>query len=146
MTEIKFRVTGWKAVIVLIAVAAFLGWRYSALQTSLATEAADELRFWLAAEYIAQGLPALQDALDRGDDAAAELQAQEIVARDRIEFPQLSARGSSEDVVVRAEILVDGKAPPDDRSVRYFRMEHSMVTGWRMRWEVHAISYYLKFF
>ncbi len=49
MTEIKFRVTGWKAVIVLIAVAAFLGYRYNALRTTLATEAADELRFWLAA-------------------------------------------------------------------------------------------------
>jgi hypothetical protein len=146
MTEIKFRVTGWKAVIVLIAVAAFLGYRYNALRTTLATEAADELRFWLAAEYMAQGLPTLEEALERGDEAAAELQAREIVARDRIEFPQLSARGDPEDVVVRAEILVDGGTPPDGRSVRYFRMRHSMVTGWRMRYEAHAVSYYLKFF
>ncbi len=48
--------------------------------------------------------------------------------------------------MVRAEILVDGGTPPDGRSVRYFRMRHSMVTGWRMRYEAHAVSYYLKFF
>ncbi len=145
MSEIKIKLTGWKAVLVLVAVAGFLGYRYYALHTTVATEAADELRFWLAAEYMAAGLPALEQAVESGDAVAAEIQAQEILARERIEFTELSARGSPEDVVVRAEILVDGRAPPVGEPVRYFRMEHSMVTGWRMQREVHAISYYLKF-
>ncbi len=145
MSEIKIKLTGWKAVLVLVAVAGFLGYRYHTLHTTVATEAADELRFWLAAEYMAAGLPALEQAVESGDAVAAEIQAQEILARERIEFTELSARGSPEDVVVRAEILVDGRAPPVGGPVRYFRMEHSMVTGWRMQREVHAISYYLKF-
>ena len=145
MSEIKIKLTGWKAVLVLVAVAGFLGYRYHTLHTTVATEAADELRFWLAAEYMAAGLPALEQAVESGDAVAAEIQAQDILARERIEFTELSARGSPEDVVVRAEILVDGRAPPVGGPVRYFRMEHSMVTGWRMQREVHAISYYLKF-
>ncbi len=145
MSEIKIKLTGWKAVLVIVAVAGFLGYRYYTLHTTVATEAADELRFWLAAEYMAAGLPALEQAVESGDAVAAEIQAQEILARERIEFTELSARGSPEDVVVRAEILVDGRAPPVGGPVRYFRMEHSMVTGWRMQREVHAISYYLKF-
>ena len=145
MSEIKIKLTGWKAIVAILAVLAFLAYRYNAMHTTVATEAADELRFWLAAEYMAAGLPALEQAVESGDAVAAEIQAQEILARERIEFPDLSARGSPEDVVVRAEILVDGRAPPIGKPVRYFRMEHSMVTGWRMQREVHAISYYLRF-
>jgi len=145
MSEIKIKLTGWKAIVAILAVLAFLAYRYNAMHTTVATEAADELRFWLAAEYMAAGLPALEQAVESGDAVAAEIQAQEILARERIEFPDLSARGSPEDVVVRAEILVDGRAPPVGKPVRYFRMEHSMVTGWRMQREVHAISYYLRF-
>jgi len=145
MSEIKIKLTGWKAIVAILAVLAFLAYRYNAMHTTVATEAADELRFWLAAEYMAAGLPALEQAVESGDAVAAEIQAQEILARERIEFPDLSARGSPEDVVVRAEILVDGRAPPVGKPVRYFRMEHSMLTGWRMQREVHAISYYLRF-
>ncbi len=145
MSEIKIKLTGWKALVALVVVAGFLGYRYYALHTTVATEAADELRFWLAAEYIAAGLPALEEAVESGDAVAAELQAQEILARERIEFTEISARGSADDVVVRVELLVDGRAPPVGKPVRFFRMKHSMVTGWRMQREVHAISYYLRF-
>ena len=145
MSEIKFKLTGWRAIVVLLGVLAFLVYRYNALHTTVATGAAEELRFWLAAEYIAAGLPALEQAVESADPAAAELQAQDVLARERIEFTELSARGTPDDVVIRAEISVDGHAPPVGDPVRYFRMKHSMVTGWRMQHEVHAISYYLKF-
>jgi anti-sigma-K factor RskA len=146
MSEIRIRVTGWKAIVVLLLAAAFVGYRYYAVQTTLETGAADELRFWLAAEYMAQGLPALEDAVARGDAAAAEEQAREIVARDRIEFIDMSARGAPEDLAVRVRIRVDGRAPPDGREVRYFRMRHSTVTGWRMRRETTKLGYYLTLF
>ncbi len=146
MSEVKIRVTGWKAIVVLIIAVAFVGYRYYSVRTTLETGAADELRFWLAAEYIAQGLPALEEAVERGDAAAAEEQAREIIARDRIEFTEMSARGEPDDVVVRVKIRVDGRAPPDGEEVRYFRMRHSTVTGWRMRWETTALGYYLMLF
>jgi anti-sigma-K factor RskA len=146
MGEIKIRVTGWKAIVVLLLAAAFVGYRYRAVQTTLETGAADELRFWLAAEYMAQGLPALEDAVERGDAAAAEEQAREIVARDRIEFTDMSARGAPDDLAVRVRIRVDGRPPPDGREVRYFRMQHSTVTGWRMRRETTKLGYYLTLF
>jgi len=47
---------------------------------------------------------------------------------------------------VKVEVQVAGKDPPDGRRVRYFRMSHSTVTGWRVRWEASAFSYYLKLF
>jgi hypothetical protein len=144
MGEIKLNVTGWKAIAVLILVGAVVGYRYYAMRTTLATEAAAELKFWLAAEYQAQGLPALREALDAGDRAVAEQAAAEVLARDRVTFRSVKARGRSDDVIVRAEILVDGAAPPTGKSVRYFRMRYSTVTGWRMERETTALSYFLK--
>lgn len=146
MSEVKIRVTGWKAILVLVIAAAFVGYRYYAVQTTLETGGADELRFWLAAEYMAQGLPALEEAVERGDAVAAEEQAREIVARDRIEFTEMSARGAPDDLAVRVRIRVDGRVPPDGRQVRYFRMRHSTVTGWRMRRETTKLGYYLTLF
>ncbi|NIM51607.1 MAG: hypothetical protein GTN62_12330 [Gemmatimonadales bacterium] len=146
MSEIKIRLTGWKAILVLVVAVAFVGYRYVAMRTTLATEAAAELRLWLAAGYISQGLPALQEAVERGDQEAAAAQAQNIVAQERIEFTSIGARGGRDDVVVRVEILVDGKPPPDGRQVRYFRMRHSLVTGWMMRYETSALAYIFKLF
>ncbi len=145
MSEIKVRLTGWKAIAVIVAVAGFVGYRYYSLQTTLATEAAEELKFWLVSEYMASGLPALRQAVESSDPGAATALAQEILDRGRVEFTEISARGSSDDLVVRVEILVDGGAPPDGRRVRYFRMSHSLVTGWRMRRETNVLGYYLKF-
>jgi anti-sigma-K factor RskA len=146
MSEVKIRVTGWKAIVVLLVVAAFVGYRYYAVQTTLETAGADELRFWLSAEYMAQGLPGLEEAVESGDAVAAEEQARELVARDRVEFTEMGARGAPDDLVVRVRIRVDGRTPPDGREVRYFRMRHSTVTGWRMRAETTKLGYYLALF
>ena len=142
----NIRVTGWKAIAILGVIGAFAGYRYIAARTSLDSAGADELRFWLAAEYQRAGLPALEQAVAGGDAAAAEAQALEMIARSRIEFPSMDARGTPDDLVVRVRVVVDGGEPPDGRSTRYFRMRYSTVTGWRMQRETTALSYYLNFF
>jgi hypothetical protein len=55
----------------------------------------------------------------------------------------MKARGTPDDLVVRVKIRVDGGRPPDGREVRYFRMRHSTITGWRMERETGALAYYL---
>ena len=72
--------------------------------------------------------------------------AEELLGLARIELPSIQARGRGDDVVVRVEIRVDGKEPPEGESVRYYRMSHSALTGWRVRRETTALSYYLKLF
>jgi len=146
MTDRTIRLTGWKALAALVILAGFVGYRYYAMRTTLATEAADELRMWLAAEYQAAGLPELERALAAGDRAAAERSAAEIIARDRIAFVDVRARGEPDDLVVRAEIAVDGRPPPVGGAVRYFRMRYSTVTGWRLERETTALSYLLRIF
>ncbi len=144
--SIKVRLTGWKAIAVLAVVVAIAGYRYVGARTTLQSAGADELRFWLAAEYQREGLPALEEAVASGNAQAASEQAQEIIARSRIDFVSMTARGTPDDLAVRVEISVDGGAPPDGKTTRCFRMRYSSVTGWRMQRETSALSYYLKLF
>ena len=146
MSDIKLRLTGWKALVVIAIVAAIAGYRFLAVRTTLETEGADELRMWILADYSRQGLPALEQALESGDAAAAEAQANQLIANSRIQFTEMSARGSPDDLIVRVKIRVDGGLPPDGKEVRYFRMRHSTVLGWRMTRETYALAYYLNFF
>ena len=144
MSDIKLQLSGWKAIAVIGIVVAVAGYRFMAVRTTLETGGADELKMWVLADYVRQGLPALEQALESGDMQAAEEQAQQLIAAERIRFTEMKARGTPDDLVVRVKIRVDGGAPPDGREVRYFRMSHSTITGWRMERETSALGYYLK--
>jgi hypothetical protein len=135
---------GWKAIAVLLVIGAVVVGKFAAERSSLATEAADELKLWLRGEYMSAGL----QGVDPGRLSAEEAEAKgaELLALNDIEFTEISARGRGDDVVVKVEIEVNGADPPDGDRVRYFRMSHSAVTGWRVRRETTALSYHLKFF
>jgi len=143
VTDIKVQLSGWKAIAVIGIVVAVAGYRFMAVRTTLETGGADELRFWILADYQRQGLPALEQAIESGDAQAVEEQAQRLIANERIQFTDMRARGTPDDLVVRVKIHVDGGRPPDGREVRYFRMTHSTITGWRMTRETTALGYYL---
>jgi hypothetical protein len=65
----------------------------------------------------------------------------------RVTCPKITAHGSLDDAVVRAEVLIDGAPPPDGRSVRYFRMSYSSVLGWHLESRrATALQYYLALF
>jgi hypothetical protein len=68
----------------------------------------------------------------------------ELVQRD-VEFKSISALGKMGARVdfVRAEITVDGAAPPDGRSVRYFRISRKfMDPGWMVIGPSDSYNYY----
>ena len=58
----------------------------------------------------------------------------------------VSGMGSPNDMVVRFEVTLEGGPPPDGRTSRYFRMSHSLLTGWHMESQSNAVSYYLNIF
>ncbi len=138
MSEITFKVTGFKAVLVLLAVLGFFGFRFLSARSSIETEAAQELKMWLQAEYTSRYLA---DNPEPDEETAAE-----VLALTRIDFSEITGRGALDDMVVRVEIRVDGSAPQYGNEIRYFRMEYSVVTGWSYQHESTKLSYYLNFF
>ncbi len=140
----KLELKGWKAFAALAVVVAVVGGKYLAERRTLESEAAEELRFWLHSEYLAREMHGVDP--EQLTDEQAEAMGAELLELGDIEFTSISARGRGDDVAVKVEIRVAGRDPPDGRPLRYFRMEHSLVTGWRLRYETTALSYYLKFF
>lgn len=140
----KLELKGWKAVAALAVVIAVLVGTFRAERSTLESEAADELKVWIRSEYLARGL----HGVDPGEISDEELQAkgEELLSLNEVELTSIAARGRGDDIVVKVEIRVAGEEPPDGKPVRYFRMSHSTVTGWRVRRETTALSYYLKLF
>jgi hypothetical protein len=142
----ELKITGWKAVVVLLMIFAFAVYRFQAARAALPTDGADEIKLWLTSEYISAGLPALERAVEANDSAAVADMSNEILSRDRVTFRTISARGAFDDLVVKVDVRVDGVAPPVGDRVRYFRMHFSTVTGWIMDYETTAVAYWLNIF
>lgn len=138
MSQVQIKLTGAKAVVAILLVAAFMGYRFFSATSTIETDAAEELKFSLWGQYASQ-------LLAEKPEPTAET-ARRALALDNIQFSEINGRGTPGDMVVRVHIVVDGSPPPDGRSVRYFRMEYSQLTKWRYVRETTALAYHLNFF
>ncbi|MBD3242215.1 MAG: hypothetical protein GF331_16605 [Chitinivibrionales bacterium] len=146
MSDTKARISGLPAVLILVAIAAFGLWRRASMKASLNDEAAAELKGWLAARYAAE---ALGKHTRGGTIDASELDREaldEVLRSGQVEIVSIDAKGDPDDVIVRVEIRIAGEEPPDGKSIRYYRMTHSLATGWYVRRETGKWSYRLKLF
>ncbi|MFC1522780.1 hypothetical protein ACFL6Y_10265 [Elusimicrobiota bacterium] len=143
------KLSGWSAIVAIVLAGAFMVVRYQMIQTSVNTKGKAVLKRELATQYYRNILEG-KDPSKMSAQEVNELGDQVMSAKkkiDKITFKSMSARrGRDNEVLVRAEILVDGKAPPKGEAVRYFRMTYSSITGWRYRYETSAFTYYLHLF
>lgn len=134
------KLNGVSAVLVVLVIAAFGGFRALTARADLDGDTRQQLEGWLVGQYTSEYLR----TMDQSNPTAADVDS--LLTRSTPEIVDLRARGTRRDMIVRTEIRVGGRPPPDGKSVRYWRMEHSQLTGWRLRREVTALSYYLKLF
>ncbi|HEX6587839.1 MAG TPA: hypothetical protein VF039_02360 [Longimicrobiales bacterium] len=138
--SIQFRVRGLPAVIIIVGLVVFGGWRARAARADLETGAADEIARVLRAEFARELLGDMGSGTPTAADADALLRTQNV------SFTSMRARGSTGNLVVRVRVLVDGQPPADGRDVRYFRMRYSPLTGWHLRHESNAFAWHTTFF
>ncbi|HSR41022.1 MAG TPA: hypothetical protein VLL48_02590 [Longimicrobiales bacterium] len=132
-----FKLTGWKAVAFLGLLVALVGYRTLGARRTLESDARDPVELHLKAKY-ARGALAGMDV-----DAPTSEDARELLRVTDVEIVSLRARGWGEEMVVRAEVRVDGGPPPDGEPVTYWRMRHGMVTGWTVEDEVGVVAWWL---
>lgn len=137
MSEKQIRIKGLPAVVIILALAAFAGFRLLQASTTLDGDGREVLRQWIAAEYARYQLA----RTDLTDEERVPL----LLATDSVEFRSLSGRGRPDRTIVRVEVAPGSAQPPDSPVVRYYRMEYSTITGWRLEREVSVVSYYLSF-
>ena len=137
MSQKGIRIKGFPAAVIIVALAAFAGFRLLQADSTLDGDGREVLHQWIAAEYARYQL------------ARTDLTDQErvpfLLASDSVEFRSLSARGRPDRTVVRVELEPNSAQPPDAPMVRYYRMRYSTVTGWQLGREVTVVSYYLSF-
>ena len=104
MSRIQVKLTGAKAVVAILLVAAFMGYRYLNATSTIESDAAEELKFWLQGQYASR--------LMAESPQPTEETARRALALDNIQFSEINGRGTPSDMIVRVRILVDGSPPP----------------------------------
>ena len=134
----QIKLTGWKGAATGIAILALLGYQFHAARTGLDDAGREVIEQWLAAEYQRYHLA----RTDLDDAQRARL----LVAAADVDIVALEARGKPELLAVRVEIAPGAAHPPGSPSIRYYRMEHSLLTGWHHRGNLRPWQYYLTLF
>ncbi|MFA5138282.1 MAG: hypothetical protein WC728_03535 [Elusimicrobiota bacterium] len=149
--EVQVNLTGWKAVAAIAVLFAVGGFQMIRPGVGfMGGGPKDVVKRWLADKYdTGRFETALAGAsADMSEEAAQKLlaAAREEMAMSKVEITGMSARRRGDDeYIVRVEFLVAGKPPPDGKSVRYLLVRKHDVTGWEVRFEDSAFSYYSAF-
>jgi len=117
--------------------AGYGAYHYSTRAVSLNPAARDAVRSWVALELSDDSLASRHLAPPLDSAAAAD-----VLRRSDVEIRSITARGFSDNVVARIEIAVHGGPPPDGRALRYVRLLHGSLTGWRAVGETTRLRYY----
>ena len=116
------KLSGWKALLAILLLLGFVGFRYASVAQSLDTDGRQAISDWIASEY--QRYHLARTDLSDEDKAAILLQTKNV------ELLSLDARGKPELIAVRVEIAPNAAHPPGMPYIRYFRMEYSFSEGW----------------
>lgn len=139
--------TGWKAGLAIVLILGFVAFKLAIQTEALDSQGAEEVRKWLAQEAMRSALPEMRKAMEDPHRNARHLEElARGLQKDNFEVVSLTRHGSGDRIVARVEIRYRGDPPPHRPEVRYFGMEHSMLTGWRVRRETSKWSYYLTVF
>lgn len=126
---------GWPAVFVIMGVLAFGGWKLVSAHADLEDGATRKLNEWITAEYYRSALKHYKNS--------PELLMEKVREIEQLRFEEITARGTPDDMVVKVRVAPNPSEPAGTKHVRYFRMRHDTVTGWHLRREVDAVSWWL---
>ena len=133
----EIEIKGWPAVAILAVFVLIGGFRYCSTSSEISPQARESIQTYLDARYAAHFLDD-PEFLANPDEMAEELLA-------GVDIVDIKVKGRKEKIV-RVEIAVNGQAPPDGESIKYFRVTDSMMMGEVFEGEVTSFSWHLKLF
>lgn len=111
---------------VIIVTVLMAGWMIARLffaYVDLDTQGTHLLKNWISAEYSRYQL--------NRQDISVEEKARLLESAQAIEFVSMAARGTPKRLIVQVIIAPNPAQPPNQSRERYYRMEHSLLLGWR---------------
>ena len=142
MAETRIELTGWKAILVLVAVLGVSGIRIYSRFPKVSEDGRDALRSWLIKDYEGRGPRALAQRVADYRAGLPDRTPPLPAVAPNVEFASVAAHGSRDAMVVRTEVSVDGGPPPDERPVRYLFLTTKVGGGWMVLTEADSFQYY----
>ncbi|MEX0323749.1 MAG: hypothetical protein AB3N63_16425 [Puniceicoccaceae bacterium] len=152
MTTHEIKLTGWKAIVVLVAIIGLVGYRFIS-QKDL-TDDVDLMRkieMELQTLYVPDQVDQMKAAQEAGDMKKLEELAKAVTTT---KLTVLSVKASQpmfdfsspRDVVLKVTYTLEDASTAPVEHTNFYLFEHSYVTGnWRYRYESSSIGYYLNF-
>ncbi|MBP7828306.1 MAG: hypothetical protein KA248_00160 [Kiritimatiellae bacterium] len=144
--SLTVHVKGWQAAALLLAVLGLWLFARARAYRTLDTEAVEAIRPWLAAAYMWNALGEADRPFERMTASEQKAFSDKVLAAGRVRITSIRARGSGDHIVCRVEVSVDGQPPSDGKTVRYYAMRYSSLTGWTYEDETSPLLYYLTLF
>jgi len=144
MPEYNVQLRGWHAIAAIAALLAFTGIKVYLRVRPVEDGMRDAIRVELLNEYSGRGPKDIARLVTEARAGMPVEPVAPLVQRD-VEFTSIAARGriGGPVTLVRAEITVDGGAPPDGRPVRYFRVSRRFLgDGWMVVGETDSYRYF----
>lgn len=138
----QLNLKGWKAVPALIVIVGLGVFRWNSQNATLETDGVERVENWLVAEATREALPELQRANTIPSSDLGQLA--EDLQENRFAVVSVKRHGRGSRIVARVEVRHE--AHPGKSNVRYFKMSHSLATGWRVQRETSQWDYYLSLF
>lgn len=143
----KFKLTGWNAIIALVAVVGFAVFRFESQSKALESQGVEQVKNWLLAESTRAVLPSMEKAMKDPESNKNYLaDVSKNLRKENFEIVSVTRHGLGSSIVARVEVRYKGQSPSDGMNVRYLRMKYSMVTGWIVIREASKWDYYLAVF
>jgi hypothetical protein len=146
MAQYNIQLRGWHAIAALAVMAGITGIQIYSRVRPVNDGMRDAVRGELLNEYSGRGPKDIARFVAEAREGSPVEPVPAVVQRD-VQFTSMAARGmmGSGVVIVRAEVTVDGGAPPDGRPVRYFWVSRKFGgDGWLVVGETDAYQYFME--
>lgn len=145
--QYTFQFRGWHAIVAVVLFVCYCGVSVYARVRAVDDGMRESVRQYLLNEYSGRSPNDVQRILAEARNGLPVESLPEVQKRD-VEFPSFSAVGSYAAPVetVRAQITVDGGAPPEGAAMRFFRVERALDGQWLVVGPSDSYSYYSQLF
>ena len=132
------KLSGWKAVLVLLVLAGAAGFREVTARAAIDTQGRAALQRWVQAQVIRPIVADTTLTLAQQDSALTQATA--------VTIKSIAVHGTSQKAVVRVELNPSPALPPGTKMVRYYRAQYSVLSGWMHHGSSNVLEWWLAAF
>lgn len=152
MSEYKFQLTGWQAIVAIVVLIGIFGIRLMTFSDLRGDETlAKKIELQLIADYFPDDVENLKAAYESGQTDEFDRLAQSVTSTTlniesiKASYP-LFKFSSSKKVVVKVTYSLDDDSGTRDKGTNYYLFRHGSIgNSWSYKREASVVSYYLNF-